>query len=157
MHGLHLTDLGKPPPPEAQTTTTPLRCTRRCDLSVIEELPNLQVVAEQPDRTRNCQRHDAALKVPSIAPSPFPPTNSNSNTTANTPSPRPRILRAGDPKPNVTGFDMRKFLAATGNARYDPWERKCVTVPPPPFPHRHHHPRQSINQSINQRAHPPMV
>jgi hypothetical protein len=36
----------------------------------------------------------------------------------------------GDHKPNVTGFDMRKFLAATGNQRYDPWERKCVTLLP---------------------------
>ncbi|KAL2128130.1 hypothetical protein VTI74DRAFT_9622 [Chaetomium olivicolor] len=35
-----------------------------------------------------------------------------------------RILRAnGEPKPNITGFDMRKFLAATGTPRYDPWER----------------------------------
>ncbi|KAK4123098.1 hypothetical protein N657DRAFT_681243 [Parathielavia appendiculata] len=35
-----------------------------------------------------------------------------------------RILRSnGEPKPNITGFDMRKFLAATGNHRYDPWER----------------------------------
>ncbi|KAK4099037.1 hypothetical protein N658DRAFT_498850 [Parathielavia hyrcaniae] len=35
-----------------------------------------------------------------------------------------RILRSnGEPKPNLTGFDMRKFLAATGNQRYDPWER----------------------------------
>lgn len=37
----------------------------------------------------------------------------------------------GEPKPNITGFEMRKFLAATGQPRYDPWERACVT----PFPH----------------------
>lgn len=36
----------------------------------------------------------------------------------------------GEPKPNITGFEMRKFLAATGQPRYDPWERACVT----PFP-----------------------
>ncbi|KAL2270320.1 hypothetical protein VTJ83DRAFT_2504 [Remersonia thermophila] len=36
-----------------------------------------------------------------------------------------RILRAlgNNPKPDITGFDMRKFLAATGTPRYDPWER----------------------------------
>ncbi|KAI5864644.1 NADH-ubiquinone oxidoreductase B12 subunit family-domain-containing protein [Durotheca rogersii] len=35
-----------------------------------------------------------------------------------------RILRAhpGE-KPNVTGFDVRKFIAAAGQPRYDPWER----------------------------------
>jgi NADH dehydrogenase (ubiquinone) 1 beta subcomplex subunit 3 len=40
---------------------------------------------------------------------------------------------------------MRKFLAATGKARYDPWERKCVapttSVPIPAT--------QSINSSSN--------
>ncbi|KAJ4304159.1 hypothetical protein N0V88_001769 [Collariella sp. IMI 366227] len=37
-----------------------------------------------------------------------------------------RILRAanGEPKPNITGFDMKNFLRATGTPRYDPWERK---------------------------------
>ncbi|KAK3990193.1 NADH-ubiquinone oxidoreductase B12 subunit family-domain-containing protein [Cladorrhinum sp. PSN332] len=35
-----------------------------------------------------------------------------------------RILRAAHgEKPNITGFDMRKFLKATGTPRYDPWER----------------------------------
>ncbi|KAK3295658.1 uncharacterized protein B0H64DRAFT_395892 [Chaetomium fimeti] len=36
-----------------------------------------------------------------------------------------RILRynGGDSKPNITGFEMRKFLAATNSTRYDPWER----------------------------------
>ncbi|KAK3302402.1 NADH-ubiquinone oxidoreductase B12 subunit family-domain-containing protein [Chaetomium strumarium] len=36
-----------------------------------------------------------------------------------------RILRYdnGEPKPNITGFDMRKFLAATRTPKYDPWER----------------------------------
>ncbi|KAH6636253.1 NADH-ubiquinone oxidoreductase B12 subunit family-domain-containing protein [Chaetomium tenue] len=36
-----------------------------------------------------------------------------------------RILRynGGDSKPNITGFEMRKFLAASGHPRYDPWER----------------------------------
>ncbi|KAL2201027.1 NADH-ubiquinone oxidoreductase B12 subunit family-domain-containing protein [Corynascus similis CBS 632.67] len=29
----------------------------------------------------------------------------------------------GDSKPNITGFEMRKFLAATGSQRYDPWWR----------------------------------
>ncbi|KAI1094524.1 NADH-ubiquinone oxidoreductase B12 subunit family-domain-containing protein [Rostrohypoxylon terebratum] len=34
-----------------------------------------------------------------------------------------RILRAhhGE-KPNVTGFDIRKYVAAAGEPRYDPWE-----------------------------------
>ncbi|KAK4232097.1 NADH-ubiquinone oxidoreductase B12 subunit family-domain-containing protein [Podospora fimiseda] len=36
-----------------------------------------------------------------------------------------RILRAfgSSEKPNITGFDMRKFLKATATPRYDPWER----------------------------------
>ncbi|GAB1320239.1 hypothetical protein MFIFM68171_10449 [Madurella fahalii] len=35
-----------------------------------------------------------------------------------------RVLRSyNGEKPNITGFDMRKFLAATGTPRYDPWER----------------------------------
>ncbi|KAI1173755.1 NADH-ubiquinone oxidoreductase B12 subunit family-domain-containing protein [Nemania sp. FL0916] len=35
-----------------------------------------------------------------------------------------RILRAqGGPKRSITGFDIRKFAAATGVPRYDPWER----------------------------------
>ena len=33
-------------------------------------------------------------------------------------------------KPNITGFEMRKFLAATGSPRYDPWERKYVNLLP---------------------------
>ncbi|KAL7626744.1 hypothetical protein AAE478_003518 [Parahypoxylon ruwenzoriense] len=36
-----------------------------------------------------------------------------------------RILRAqhhGE-KPNITGFDIRKFAQAAGQPRYDPWER----------------------------------
>lgn len=41
-----------------------------------------------------------------------------------------RILRAANsPKPNITGFDMRKLIAATGQPRYDPWERKSVFIP----------------------------
>ena len=39
---------------------------------------------------------------------------------------------AGEPKPNITGFEMRKFLAATGRPRYDPWERAYVALR---FPH----------------------
>jgi len=35
----------------------------------------------------------------------------------------------GDSKPNITGFEMRKFLAATGSQRYDPWWRKYVLLP----------------------------
>ncbi|KAH8910114.1 hypothetical protein BR93DRAFT_966163 [Coniochaeta sp. PMI_546] len=36
-----------------------------------------------------------------------------------------RSLRAYDngPKPNITGFDVRKFAASAGQPRYDPWER----------------------------------
>ncbi|KAI1429390.1 hypothetical protein F5Y12DRAFT_710293 [Xylaria sp. FL1777] len=35
-----------------------------------------------------------------------------------------RILRAHhSPKPNITGFDVRKFARAAGQPRYDPWER----------------------------------
>ncbi|KAI1330390.1 hypothetical protein F5Y16DRAFT_363009 [Xylariaceae sp. FL0255] len=35
-----------------------------------------------------------------------------------------RILRSTHkPKPNVTGFDVNKFVAAAGQPRYDPWER----------------------------------
>jgi hypothetical protein len=38
-----------------------------------------------------------------------------------------RLLRAAHgEKPNITGFDMRKFLKATATPRYDPWERKFV-------------------------------
>lgn len=46
-----------------------------------------------------------------------------------TPSTHRRILRynGSDHKPNITGFDMRKFLKASTPPRYDPWERKCVT------------------------------
>ncbi|KAF3064273.1 NADH-ubiquinone oxidoreductase B12 subunit family-domain-containing protein [Daldinia loculata] len=35
-----------------------------------------------------------------------------------------RILRAqhGE-KPNITGFDIRKFAHSAGQPRYDPWER----------------------------------
>ncbi|KAI1769531.1 NADH-ubiquinone oxidoreductase B12 subunit family-domain-containing protein [Hypoxylon sp. FL1150] len=35
-----------------------------------------------------------------------------------------RILRAyhGE-KPNITGFDIRKFAHSAGEPRYDPWER----------------------------------
>lgn len=35
-----------------------------------------------------------------------------------------RILRAhhGE-KPNLTGFDVRKYAHAAGQPRYDPWER----------------------------------
>jgi hypothetical protein len=46
-----------------------------------------------------------------------------------------RILRynGGDSKPNITGFEMRKFLAATNTQRYDPWERAYVN-PRPPLP-----------------------
>ncbi|KAK3692911.1 NADH-ubiquinone oxidoreductase B12 subunit family-domain-containing protein [Podospora appendiculata] len=35
-----------------------------------------------------------------------------------------RILRASRPeKPNITGFDIKKLVAATGQPKYDPWER----------------------------------
>ncbi|ORY70075.1 NADH-ubiquinone oxidoreductase B12 subunit family-domain-containing protein [Pseudomassariella vexata] len=35
-----------------------------------------------------------------------------------------RLLRAArGPKPNITGFDPRKFAQAAGQPRYDPWER----------------------------------
>ncbi|KAJ9134041.1 hypothetical protein NKR19_g8815 [Coniochaeta hoffmannii] len=36
-----------------------------------------------------------------------------------------RSLRAYDngQKPNLTGFDIRKFAASAGQPRYDPWER----------------------------------
>ncbi|KAK4218010.1 NADH-ubiquinone oxidoreductase B12 subunit family domain containing protein [Rhypophila sp. PSN 637] len=35
-----------------------------------------------------------------------------------------RILRASHgPKPNITGFDMKQLIKATGQPRYDPWER----------------------------------
>ncbi|KAK0621516.1 NADH-ubiquinone oxidoreductase B12 subunit family-domain-containing protein [Bombardia bombarda] len=34
-----------------------------------------------------------------------------------------RILRAKGEKPNITGFDIKKLVAATGQPRYDPWER----------------------------------
>ncbi|KAL6889833.1 NADH-ubiquinone oxidoreductase B12 subunit family domain-containing protein [Trichoderma longibrachiatum] len=35
-----------------------------------------------------------------------------------------RALRmAHGPKPNITGFNMRAFKEATGQPRYDPWER----------------------------------
>ncbi|KAK1769092.1 putative nadh:ubiquinone oxidoreductase [Phialemonium atrogriseum] len=37
-----------------------------------------------------------------------------------------RILRSYQPhgeRPNITGFDVRKFVASTGTPRYDPWER----------------------------------
>ncbi|KAF2964551.1 hypothetical protein GQX73_g9030 [Xylaria multiplex] len=35
-----------------------------------------------------------------------------------------RILRAHhSPKPNITGFDPRKFARSAGQPRYDPWER----------------------------------
>ncbi|KAF4123180.1 NADH dehydrogenase (ubiquinone) 1 beta subcomplex subunit 3 [Geosmithia morbida] len=36
-----------------------------------------------------------------------------------------RMLRAahGGPRPSITGFNMREFKAATGQPRYDPWER----------------------------------
>lgn len=39
-----------------------------------------------------------------------------------------RSLRAYDngPKPNLTGFDIRKFAASAGQPRYDPWERAYV-------------------------------
>lgn len=38
-----------------------------------------------------------------------------------------RTLRAthGE-KPNITGFDARKFAASAGQPRYDPWERASV-------------------------------
>jgi hypothetical protein len=43
-----------------------------------------------------------------------------------------RILRAAqNGKPDITGFDVRKFGKAAHGARYDPWERKCVS--PRPF------------------------
>ncbi|KAH8889334.1 hypothetical protein GQ53DRAFT_224005 [Thozetella sp. PMI_491] len=37
-----------------------------------------------------------------------------------------RTLRAshGGAKPSVTGFDMKKLLAASKTPRYDPWERR---------------------------------
>ncbi|KAK5652518.1 hypothetical protein OQA88_10424 [Cercophora sp. LCS_1] len=35
-----------------------------------------------------------------------------------------RILRAAQgEKPNITGFDVRKYYKATQVPRYDPWER----------------------------------
>ncbi|KAI0481731.1 NADH-ubiquinone oxidoreductase B12 subunit family-domain-containing protein [Xylaria cf. heliscus] len=35
-----------------------------------------------------------------------------------------RILRANhQSKPNITGFDPRKFANSAGQPRYDPWER----------------------------------
>ncbi|KAK3375097.1 hypothetical protein B0H63DRAFT_481840 [Podospora didyma] len=34
-----------------------------------------------------------------------------------------RILRARHEKPSITGFDMKKFIASSGQPRYDPWER----------------------------------
>ncbi|KEY67220.1 hypothetical protein S40285_07190 [Stachybotrys chlorohalonatus IBT 40285] len=35
-----------------------------------------------------------------------------------------RVLRAAQgPKANITGFNMRAFKEATGQPRYDPWER----------------------------------
>ncbi|PHH72356.1 hypothetical protein CDD83_4987 [Cordyceps sp. RAO-2017] len=35
-----------------------------------------------------------------------------------------KILRAArGPKPNITGFSMRALKEATGQPRYDPWER----------------------------------
>ncbi|KAI0901739.1 NADH-ubiquinone oxidoreductase B12 subunit family-domain-containing protein [Annulohypoxylon nitens] len=33
-----------------------------------------------------------------------------------------RILRAHGEKPNITGFDIRKFAHSAGQPRYDPWE-----------------------------------
>ncbi len=57
-------------------------------------------------------------------------------TPANPSNPH-RILRsAGEPKPNITGFEMRKFLASTGRPRYDPWERAYVA---PRSPHSIEH------------------
>ncbi|KAI9167488.1 NADH dehydrogenase (ubiquinone) 1 beta subcomplex subunit [Paramyrothecium foliicola] len=40
-----------------------------------------------------------------------------------------RVLRAahGGPKPNITGFNIRAFKEATGQPRYDPWERTLET------------------------------
>ncbi|KKO98952.1 hypothetical protein THAR02_08942 [Trichoderma harzianum] len=38
-----------------------------------------------------------------------------------------RALRAAHgPKPNITGFNMRALKEATGQPRYDPWERALV-------------------------------
>ncbi|KAI1085662.1 NADH-ubiquinone oxidoreductase B12 subunit family-domain-containing protein [Whalleya microplaca] len=34
-----------------------------------------------------------------------------------------RILRATHGKPNITGFDIRKFVQSAGQPKYDPWER----------------------------------
>ncbi|KAL1878808.1 hypothetical protein VTK73DRAFT_7461 [Phialemonium thermophilum] len=37
-----------------------------------------------------------------------------------------RLLRSSGPhgeRPNITGFDIRKFVAAAESRRYDPWER----------------------------------
>jgi hypothetical protein len=65
-----------------------------------------------------------SLRLPSHAGNPltFPPS---------------RILRynGGGSKPNITGFEMREFLRATGSQRYDPWGRAYVSLHPPfPFP-----------------------
>lgn len=32
------------------------------------------------------------------------------------------------PKPNITGFDPKKFAASSGHAKNDPWARACVTL-----------------------------
>ncbi|RKU40927.1 hypothetical protein DL546_002037 [Coniochaeta pulveracea] len=37
--------------------------------------------------------------------------------------PTRRLLAHHGEKPNITGFDPRKFAAAAGQPRYDPWER----------------------------------
>ncbi|KAI1393910.1 NADH-ubiquinone oxidoreductase B12 subunit family-domain-containing protein [Hypoxylon trugodes] len=39
-----------------------------------------------------------------------------------------RILRAHGEKPNITGFDVRKFAHSAGQPRYDPWERASVNL-----------------------------
>ncbi|KAJ9154984.1 hypothetical protein NKR23_g2427 [Pleurostoma richardsiae] len=34
-----------------------------------------------------------------------------------------RVLRYEPERPNITGFDIRRFKEAAGQPRYDPWER----------------------------------
>lgn len=45
-----------------------------------------------------------------------------------TPDTDKNLSRMAPPRPNLTGFDVRKFVASSGTPANDPWARAYVTV-----------------------------